>query len=96
MSEPGKEVSVAVWLGELLWPQDLPEADVIDLGQVTAMGVWMHDWFRARPDQAVTGANPAIHRQLARAGVPVVWSDHPRKPPSGGVGSGERAMLFGE
>jgi hypothetical protein len=86
------ESSVVIWRGELLWPQDLPEADIIDLGQVEVLGVWVHDWFRSRPGQAVTRANPAVRRQLTEAGVPVTWSDHPQR--SGGVSSAERAGLF--
>ena len=90
------ETTVVAWSGELLWPQDLPEAEVIDVSGVTAIGSWLHAWFRAHPDQAVTGANPAIRRQLAQAAVPVVWSDHPHKAPNGGVSAGERALLWGD
>ena len=90
------EATVVAWSGELLWPQELPVADVIDLSAVTAMGSWLHGWFRAHPDQAITGASPALRRQLAAAAVPVVWSDHPRKAPTTGVGPGERAMLWGD
>lgn len=90
------KASVVTWSRELLWPEDLPEAEVIDLSQVEIMGCWVHDWLRGHPEQAVTGAQPLIRKQLARAGVPVVWSDHPRKPSAaGGLSAGERAMLLG-
>jgi hypothetical protein len=88
---------ITAWSGELLWPQPLPEGDLIDLGQVTALGTWAYAWFRARPPQAVTGVNPALKRQLSRAGVPVRWSDAPQAPAAeGGVTASERAMLWGE
>ncbi len=76
-------VTVARWTGELLWPQDLPEAAVIDLARVTALGTWAYAWFAARPQQAATGASPALKRQLQRAGVlPAVVRPSPR--PGGG------------
>jgi hypothetical protein len=87
---------IAVWSGELLWPQPLSEGDLIDLGQVASLGTWAYAWFRARPQQAVTGVNPTLKRQLSRAGVPVRWSDLPQTPAEGGVTASERAMLWGE
>jgi hypothetical protein len=90
------DATVAIWDSELLWPQDLPSAEVIDLSRVEVMGSWVHDWLRSHPEQAVTGAQPLIRKQLVRAGVPVVWCDHPRKPASGGISAGERAMLLGD
>lgn len=88
------DATIEVWGSELLWPQDLPVADVIDVSQVELMGTWVHEWLRQHPEQAITGASPAIRKQLVRANVPVVWCDHPRKPLSGGVSNSERAMLF--
>jgi len=93
MSDPtvNDPPEVAVWSGELLWPQPLPEGAVIDLSAVTALGCWAHAWFRARPQLAVSGASATLRRQLLRAGVPVRWRDLPRQA---GVGRDERAALF--
>ena len=93
MSDPAPTAvePLATWSGELLWPQPLPEGMVIDLSSVTALGCWVHAWFRARPQLAVSGASAALRRQLLRAGVPVRWRDLPRQA---GVGRDERAALF--
>ena len=87
-------VTVVRWTGELLWPQELAEAEVIDLARVTALGTWAYAWFAARPQQAATGATPALKRQLQRAGVALLWCDHPHG--QAGVSAAERALLWGE
>lgn len=87
-------VTVVRWSGELLWPQPLPEAAVIDLARVTALGTWAYAWFAARPQQAATGATPALKRQLQRAGVSLLWCDHPHG--QSGVSAAERALLWGD
>ncbi len=85
--------SLVAWRGELLWPQDLPAGDIIDLTCVTALGTWTYAWFRARPNQAVTGGTPALKRQLLAAGVPILWCDTSRVA-AAGVGRDERAALL--
>jgi hypothetical protein len=86
-------VTVA-WKGELLWPQELADGDVLDLGAVHALGTWVIAWFRSHPGRAVTRASPAVRRQLVRSGVTVVWVD-PTPVVHGGVQAAERAMLLG-
>jgi hypothetical protein len=61
--------------GELLWPEPLPDGDVIDLSAVVVLGTWAYDLLRRRPGQAVVGANPALRRQLDAAGLPLLWRD---------------------
>jgi hypothetical protein len=34
------------WSGELLWPQELADGDIIDLAAVQALGTWVLSWFR--------------------------------------------------
>jgi hypothetical protein len=84
------------WRGELLWPQAVGDAMVIDLREVTAIGVWLHEWFRKHPNRAVVGGPARLKRQLQRAGVPVLWYDHMRDAlaSSGGVSASERDMLW--
>lgn len=84
--------TVARWSGELLFPVALEEASIIDLGAVTALGTWSYAWFRARPHLSVSGASPALRRQLLRANLPIAWADIP----GGGVSPSERAALFGD
>jgi ActR/RegA family two-component response regulator len=84
------------WIGELaaselLIPQELPTAEVVDLSEVVAAGTWIHDWFRAHPGQGVVGALPDIRRQFEHAGLPILWRD----PRSHGVSAQEKAELFG-
>jgi hypothetical protein len=81
------------WSGELLWPQDLPDGDIIDLAAVQALGCWVLTWFRDHPGRAVTRASPNVRRQLVRAGVTVVWVD-PAPAQGPGVTATERAMLL--
>ena len=93
---PSSASGIATWSGDLLWPRDLPAAEVIDLSAVQALGVWCHDWFRARPGTAVVGG-AAFRARFERAGVPVRWCsslDEARSAPSG-VSRGEREMLWG-
>jgi hypothetical protein len=91
---PRKPPVTASWSGELLWPQDLEDGDVIDLSGVQALGSWVLAWFRTHPGRAVTRASPAIRRQLVRSGVTVVWVD-PTPSSQSGVLAAERAMLLG-
>jgi hypothetical protein len=82
------------WEGELLWPAELPAAEVIDLSGVTALGAWCHEWFRRHPGQAVTGGG--WKERLLRAGVPVRWCDEGTAAGGGaGVSADEREMLWG-
>jgi hypothetical protein len=81
------------WSGELLWPQALPDGDIIDLAAVLALGCWVLAWFRDHPGRAVTRASPVVRRQLVRAGVTVVWVD-PTPAAGPGVTASERAMLL--
>jgi hypothetical protein len=90
MREPIVQWVGALIADELLWPQELIEADVIDLSGITAVGTWIHVWFRARPNQSVVGARPEVRRQLEAAGVPIVFRDHA----SVGVTSQERGLLL--
>lgn len=88
--------SAVLWRGaitpdELLWPQELPPGTTIDLSPITAIGTWIHEWFRARPGQAVVGAQPEVRRQLEHAGLPVLWRD-----PRSGVSAAEKADLFAD
>lgn len=86
------------WRGALLWPQPLPEGPVIDLSRVDAIGVWVYDWFRARPRQAVVAAPARIRRQLQRAALPILWY-HSAAEASGrrsGVTPAERDLLWGD
>lgn len=85
------------WIGdldaeELLWPQDLPEAEIIDLGGITAVGIWVHAWFRAHPNQGVVGARPDVRRQLEAAGLPILFRD----PQAIGVTATERSALLND
>lgn len=91
---PPRPANVA-WSGELLWPQELADGDLIDLSGVTALGTWVHDWFRAHPGRAVTRASPLVRRQLLRSGVPLVWADPAIVTPPGGISVGERNLLLG-
>ncbi len=84
--------TVARWSGELLFPVALEEAAIIDLSAVTALGTWSYPWFRARPHLSVSGASPALRRQLLRANLPIAWADIP----GAGVSPSERAALFGD
>jgi hypothetical protein len=77
---------------ELLWPQPLPEGPVIDLGGITAVGTWIHTWFRSRPGQAVVNAHPEVRRQLLDAGVTILFRD----PSTAGITPDERADLLGD
>lgn len=88
--------AVAAWSGDLLWPREVPAAAVVDLSRVGALGVWSHDWFRARPGTAVVGGE-AFRPRLERASVPVRWCasvDEALSAPEG-VSRGEREMLWG-
>ena len=95
--------AVVHWQGALLWPQDLPDGQVIDCSGVTALGSWVHAWFRARPQRSVVGAAPAIKRQLNQARLPILWYASMARLPavgsnaqrSGGVSPDERALLWG-
>lgn len=82
-----------IWRGEMLWPLELPEADLIDLREVTALGTWAWAWFRQRPGQRVCNAAPTLRAQLDQAGLPLRWSDPP--PLQTGVGREERDLLLG-
>jgi hypothetical protein len=86
--------SIARWSGELLWPQELVEASIIDLSGVTALGSWAHAWFAARPGQGVAGAHPRLRAQLDQAGVGVCWRDPTRI--IAGVTRSERQALFAD
>lgn len=92
---PTSRPASVAWSGELLWPQELPDGELIDLSGVAALGTWVHEWFRARPGRAVTRASPLVRRQLLRAGVPVVWADPSHITPPGGITVGERNLLLG-
>ena len=89
------ETRTVRWVGELLWPAELPAAEIIDLSDVTSLGSWCHDWFRRHLGQAVTGGTRWKER-LLRAGVPVRWceSDIPINKPNAGVSADERDMLW--
>lgn len=76
---------------ELLWPQELPISEIVDLSDIAAAGTWIHDWFRAHPGQGVVGARPDLRRQLEHAGLPILWRD----PRTTGVSAQEKAELFG-
>lgn len=81
------------WEGELLWPTELPVAEVIDLSRVTALGAWCHDWFRRHPGQRISGGT-AWKERLLRAGVPVRWNDDGATTGGSGVSADEREMLW--
>jgi len=81
------------WHGELLWPTDLPDAEIIDLSKVTALGAWCHEWFRRHPGHTVTGGQMWKERFL-RAGIPVRWCDDHPTPAGAGVSADEREMLW--
>jgi ActR/RegA family two-component response regulator len=76
---------------EWLLPRELPASGVLDLAAVSAVGTWIHDWFRAHPGHAVVGARVEVRRQLEHAGLPVLFRD----PRSVGVTAQERSELFG-
>ena len=88
---------VSVWTGDYLWPRpDLEDATIIDLSEVTAVGSWLHAWFRGRGQRKVVGAQRRVRQQMQAAGLPILWyatmkeaghSDH-------GVTASERAMLW--
>ncbi len=83
------------WTGELLWPQDLPDGEVIDISGVISLGTWVHAWLRAHPDRALVAGGSELRTQLTRAGVPVRWFD--RADQVGrrdGVSASEREMLW--
>lgn len=97
------EHTVVTWSGDLLWPQTLPDAAVIDCSQVTAVGSWLHAWLRQRGQRALVGANPSIRRQLSAARLPILWYATLQQVPKAdvpgrqhGVSHGERALLLGE
>lgn len=92
MAKKRDQKTVATWSGELLFPTNLPEAAVIDLSHVTALGTWTYEWFRTHSHVSITGANPTIRRQILNAHLPVAWSDLP----DNGVSPSERAALFGD
>ncbi|TVR13256.1 MAG: hypothetical protein EA401_07185 [Planctomycetota bacterium] len=93
---------IASWSGELLWPQDLPDAPIIDCSQVSAVGSWLHHWLRQRGQRSIVGASPAVRRQLSAARLPLLWYATLQQVPSAdagaarphGVSSGERALLL--
>jgi hypothetical protein len=87
---------VVAWHGDLLWPQELPDAEVIDLSDVRAAGAWIVDWFRRHPNRTVVGGSDFIKRQLRRGGAPVFWSDSlgSASQQTGGVSPSEREMLW--
>ena len=88
---------MAVWEGELLWPQKLEESSVVDMGKVTAVGSWLYSWFREHPETSVVAALPDIKRQLQTAGLPILWyatCSSLRPVQGGGVSPSEREMLW--
>jgi hypothetical protein len=88
--------ALASWVGSLLWPTELVDAEIIDLSQATALGTWTYAWFRARPGQAVVSPHPLLKRQMLRASLPVRWCDHPDLVRHGGVSAAERTLLLGD
>jgi hypothetical protein len=81
-SAPAHSEACVAWVGtliedELLWPQPLAEAEVIDLGGLTAIGTWVHAWFRARAGQAVVNACPASADNWKRPGWPCCSATRP-------------------
>lgn len=101
----GLEPSCARWTGSLHWPCSLPDAPIIDMSEVEALGSWIHDWFRQRPQRAVVAAPAAIKRQLSHARLPILWYSSLEAVPAQdlanvtrtqtGVSPDERALLWG-
>ncbi|MFW5829448.1 MAG: hypothetical protein ACOCXA_04225 [Planctomycetota bacterium] len=88
---------IAYWQGEMLWPQTLPDAPVLDFSGLEAVGVWVYSWLREHPGRSVVAASPAIKRQLQQVDVPVLWYRSIAEVPSaddGGVTPSEREMLW--
>lgn len=101
MNAESQDLHIAQWSGELLWPQDLPDAPVIDCQQVTAVGSWLHEWLRQRGQRNIVGASRSVRRQLSAARLPLLWYATLQQLPKGdaggrthGVSSGERALLL--
>ncbi len=84
------------WSGEMLWPQVLTEAKVIDCSQLQSLGTWAYAWLRARPQCALIAAPSHIKDQLRAADLPVIWYNHCEElqADSGGVSPSEREMLW--
>lgn len=87
----------AQWSGEMLWPQELSEAKVIDCTALTALGTWVYKWLRERPQTALVGAPAHIKEQVHAAALPVIWYNHCEDiagNDAGGVSPSERDMLW--
>ncbi len=85
----------ARWTGELLWPQDLPDGEIIDLSAVISLGTWVHAWLRDHPDRALVAGGAELRAQLTRAEVPVRWfASADQVVRRDGVSSSEREMLW--
>ena len=58
-----RSVECVEWKGSLLWPQSLPDAEIIDVSQVSDFGVWVVDELRQRGRRRLVGLSP-LYRQL--------------------------------
>ena len=87
--------AIAVWEGELLWPQDLTTASLIDCRGVISAGIWLHQWLRDHPGCALIGLAPGVRQQFQAAGLPVICYDR-LSDAQAGVGLAERLALWNE
>lgn len=96
MIAEGPVPALATWHGDLLWPQELPDAEILDFSGVAALGSWAHAWFRRRGQRCVVGASSGVRRQLQDAGLPILWyaSVAEAQRRDRGVTRSERDMLF--
>lgn len=90
------EGDVVRWVGEMLWPEHLELAPIVDLSAVTLLGSWVHALFRAYGQCRVVGASPAVRQQLEQAGLPILWYRTVSEASASGhgVSPSERAMLW--
>jgi hypothetical protein len=88
---------VVVWTGDLLWPTALPLGQVIDVRDVTVMGVWINQWLRDHAGIALTG-DERVKAWLQRYDLPIRWydsTDEALADHGHGVTNHEREMLWG-
>ena len=86
-----------VWTGSLLWPQDLPDAELIDMGAVSMAGAWLIEELRQRGRRRVIGASDRIKQMLELGEAPVLWYKTLKEATQlAGVTASERLGLLGE
>ena len=84
------------WCGDMNWPCELVDSEIIDCSELESIGVWVYEWIRQHPQIALVAASDSIKREFTAASLPVLWYNHCEEisQDTGGVSPSERDMLW--